>query len=106
MERLTGTLRDRVVLVLAIIGLIFAVLPGVYVYPVDWVYELITGRVIVDVTVGLVTYIFSLSLLALITVSYAVTIMVTQKQLTKLSSVLIAVFIIQLVAVLVYSGAF
>jgi hypothetical protein len=104
MERLTSTLGDRVVLALAVIGLIFAVMPASYVYPVDWVYEVITGKVIVDVTVGIFTYVFALALIALITVSYAATLWVTKKRLTALSLVLVVNFVVQLAAVLVYSG--
>jgi len=106
MDRLTNTLRDRAVLMLAIIGSIFAAYPASYIYPVDWAYEVITGKVIVDVTVGLFTYVFALSLVALITVSYAATLLLTQKRLTALSLVLIVAFVVQLAAVLVRSGAF
>lgn len=104
MDKLTSTLKDRAVLVVAIIGLIFAVLPASYIYPIDWAYQTITGKAAVDVTVGLVTYVFALALVALVTVSYAATLWVTKKRLTTLASVLIVAFVFQLGALLIYSG--
>jgi len=106
MDKLTNTLLDRLVLTIASFGLLFAVIPASYIFPVDWAVETITGKTYVDVTIGLITYIFFLGFLAFITVSYAISLSIKAKTLTKLSITLFTFLGFQIVAILVYSGVF
>jgi len=105
MEKITISSIDRTFLALAVVGLVFAVIPSLYIVSVDWALETITGKAYVDITIGLMTYVFALALLAIITVSYAINLCLRRKKSIKLSVVLFSLFIIQVTAVLVYSNA-
>ena len=84
MKKLTNSISEKVLLLTALFGLVISIAPGIYIIPFEYLEELITGSIDVEITLGLITYFFVIPLIALSILIGACYLKYKKHNLTKL----------------------